>query len=108
LLPDTLRGVPTHPYPLYEAVCEVILLALLWLGRDSLARVPGLRFLTGAVGYAVIRFGLTFLRQETIVAWGLQEAQFIAVVTGGVALVLLVVRLHSAWRPYSESHAIGG
>jgi phosphatidylglycerol:prolipoprotein diacylglycerol transferase len=85
--------VPTHPYPLYEALCEVVLLGLLWLGRDSLARVPGLRFLTGAVGYAAIRFGLTYFREETIIVWGLQEAQVIALVTGLLALALLVVRL---------------
>jgi phosphatidylglycerol:prolipoprotein diacylglycerol transferase len=85
--------VPTHPYPLYEALCEVILLGLLWVGRDTLARVPGLRFLTGAMGYAVIRFGLTYLRQETVIVWGLQEAQVIALVTGMLATALLAIRL---------------
>ena len=88
-----MRGVPTHPYPLYEALCEVILLGLLWLSRDSLARIPGLRFLTGAVGYAMIRFGLTFLRQETVLFWGLQEAQVIALATGLVAVMLLAIRV---------------
>jgi phosphatidylglycerol:prolipoprotein diacylglycerol transferase len=106
LLPDSLRGVPTHPYPLYEALCEVILLGLLWVGRDSLSRVPALGFLTGAFGYAVIRFGLTFLRQETTIAWGLQEAQVVAVVTGAVAMLLLVVRVYPVVRRYSESQAI--
>jgi phosphatidylglycerol---prolipoprotein diacylglyceryl transferase len=96
LLPDNLRGVPTHPYPFYEALCEIILLGLLWLGREPLARVPGLRFLTGALGYTVIRFSLTFLRQETVIAWGLQEAQIIAVATGLLALALLAIRLKTA------------
>lgn len=93
LLPDNLRGVPTHPYPLYEALCELVLLGMLWLGRDQLARVPGLRFLTGALGYSAIRFGLTFLRQETVVAFGLQEAQAIAVVTAVLLVPLLALRL---------------
>lgn len=98
MLPDNLRGIPTHPYPLYEALCEVVLLGLLWLGRDRLARVPGLQFLLAAVGYAVIRFGLTYLRQETVVAFGLEEAQLIAVVTGIAAVALLAFRLGSARR----------
>jgi phosphatidylglycerol---prolipoprotein diacylglyceryl transferase len=88
--------VPTHPYPLYEALCEVILLGLLWLGRDRLARVPGLSFLTSAIGYGVIRFGLTFLRQETVVLWGLQEAQLIALATAVVALAVLLPRYRQA------------
>jgi prolipoprotein diacylglyceryltransferase len=95
LLPDNLRGVPTQPYPLYEALCEVALLALLWVGRDALPRIPGVRFLIAALGYAGIRFGLTYLRQETIVAWGLQEAQLVALVTGVAALALAFARLHT-------------
>jgi phosphatidylglycerol---prolipoprotein diacylglyceryl transferase len=105
LLPENLRGVPTHPYPLYEALCEIILLGLLWLGREPLARVPRLRFLTGALGYAVIRFSLTFLRQETVIVWGLQEAQIIAVATGLVALALLAIRLQPLLRGYSDIQA---
>jgi prolipoprotein diacylglyceryltransferase len=89
--------VPTHPYPLYEGLAEVVLLGVLWLGRDSLARVPGLRFLCGAFGYAAIRFGLTFLRQETVIVWGLQEAQVIALVTALLMLPLIGQRLRLGW-----------
>lgn len=92
LLPPDLRGVPTYAYPAYEIVAALVLLAVLWLFRDRLEKVPGATFLVGAVGYAVIRFTLTFLRQETIVLWGLQEAQLIAVITGLVALAF------GAWR----------
>ena len=42
-----------------------------------------------AVGYAVIRFFLTFYRQEVVSLWGLQEAQVIALVTGVLALGVL-------------------
>jgi uncharacterized membrane-anchored protein YhcB (DUF1043 family) len=45
-----------------------------------------------AVGYAIIRFGLTYYRQEAIVAYGLQEAQVIALVTGVLALGVLIWR----------------
>ena len=74
----------------------MVLLGVLWLGRDQLAKVPGLRFLCGAVGYAAIRFGLTFLRQETVIVWGLQEAQVIALVTLVLMLPLLGQRLRLA------------
>ena len=92
LLPPELLGVPTHPYPLYEILAEVVLLGGLWLARRRLAQ-PGITFLVAAVGYAVIRFSLTFFRQEPALLWGLQEAQLIAVVSGLVALVLLIQRL---------------
>src|SRR6266851_10324005 len=44
------------------------------------------------IGYAIIRFGLTYYRQEVVVLWGLQEAQVIAVITGLVALGFLIWR----------------
>lgn len=90
LLPRGLLGVPTHPYPLYEMGAVLLFLpCLVLLGRR--ARRPGLVFLTAALGYAVIRFGLSFLRQEAIVLWGLQEAQVLALATSLIALVLLAV-----------------
>ena len=99
LLPSDLLGVPTYAYPLYEIIAEVILLAVLWLLRDRLRQRPGSMFLLTAIGYAIIRFTLTFFRQETVVLWGLQEAQVIALVTGVVALGVAGWRLSSArWR----------
>jgi phosphatidylglycerol:prolipoprotein diacylglycerol transferase len=103
LLPDDLRGVPTQPYPLYEILCEIVLLGILYLAREPLARVPGLRFLVAAIGYAVIRFGLTFFREETVVAFGLQEAQVIALVTGAICLALLGWRLARAPQPATQA-----
>lgn len=93
LLPASLKGVPTYAYPVYEILAEVVLLGLLWVFRERLRERTGLMFLVGAIGYAVIRFGLTYYRQETVIVWGLQEAQVIAVVTGVVALGVLIWRL---------------
>jgi phosphatidylglycerol:prolipoprotein diacylglycerol transferase len=90
LLPAALLGVPTHPYPLYEIGAELLLLVGLWLVRRQLAR-PGTLFLVTVLGYAVIRAGLTFFRQETVLLWGLQEAQLVALATGLAAAALLVV-----------------
>ena len=93
LLPANLRGVPTYAYPLYEIAAEALLLATLWLFRDRLRQQPGLTFLVGSIGYGIIRFGLTFYRQEVVVLWGLQEAQVIAAITGLVALGFLIWRM---------------
>lgn len=87
LLPRALLGVPTHPYPLYEIVAVIALLGgLAWL-RPRLHRAGDL-FIAATLGYAAIRFGLTFFRQETVVFAGLQEAQVIS-----VGIVLLMAAL---------------
>jgi phosphatidylglycerol---prolipoprotein diacylglyceryl transferase len=93
LLPADLKGVPTYAYPAYEILAEIVLLGLLWAFRKRLRGRPGLSFLIGAIGYAIIRFGLTFLRQETVIVWGLQEAQVIALATGIAALVVMGWRM---------------
>jgi phosphatidylglycerol:prolipoprotein diacylglycerol transferase len=94
LLPANLHGVPTYAYPVYEMAAEALLLGALWLFRGRLRDRPGLSFLVASSGYAVIRFVLTFLRQESVVIWGLQEAQVIALLTGAVTLGFL------AWRNF--------
>jgi phosphatidylglycerol:prolipoprotein diacylglycerol transferase len=93
LVPEDLRGVPTHPYPVYEIVCEMLLLLLLWRFRDRL-RAPGQLFTLAALGYAVIRFGLTFFRQERVLLAGLQEAQIVALATA-----VLVAAAYALWTP---------
>ena len=93
LLSANLRGVPTYAYPLYEIAAEALLLATLGLFRDRLRQRPGLTFLVGSIGYGIIRFGLTYYRQEVVVLWGLQEAQVIAVITTLIALGFLMWRM---------------
>ena len=95
LLPHDLLGVPTYAYPLYEIGAELVLLFGLWLFRDRLRARPGMTFLVASIGYGAIRFVLSFLRQETIVVIGLQEAQLVAVVTTAIAALILVWRLRS-------------
>ena len=92
LLPPELLGVPTHPYPLYEIAAVVGLLGLLWVMRGRLAR-PGTIFLVTTIGYGVIRFFLSFVRQETVIVFGLQEAQLVALATAAIALAILASRL---------------
>lgn len=92
LLPPELIGVPTHPYPLYEIAAVAVVLVVLWALRDQVKR-PGTAFLLTTVLYGIVRFGLSFVRQETVVAFGLQEAQLIAVLTGVIALAIMAARM---------------
>jgi phosphatidylglycerol---prolipoprotein diacylglyceryl transferase len=103
LLPSELLGVPTHPYPLYEIVGVAVVLGLLWLLRGRITR-PGTTFLLMTVGYGIVRFSLTFVRQETVIAFGLQEAQLIAVLTGVVAIAILAGRLLLTRAPMVANH----
>ena len=95
LIPEVLKGVPTHPYPVYEIVAELALLGIIYLLRDRFTRT-GQTFLFAAIGYAIIRFSLTYFRQETIIAFGLQQAQLVAIATGVIALILFVRRSTAA------------
>lgn len=92
LLPAALHGVPTHPYPLYEIGAVLALLRALWWARRWLA-APGAQFLAAAIGYAAIRFGLSYVRQEPVLLAGLQEAQVVALLTGLAALTALAGRM---------------
>ena len=95
-VPGELIGVATHPYPVYEMGGVVLLLVILWLGRRWLAST-GRLFLVTALGYAALRFGLSFFRQETEILWSLQQAHLIALVTAALALALLFrSHLHDA------------
>jgi phosphatidylglycerol---prolipoprotein diacylglyceryl transferase len=96
LIPADLKGVPTYAYPAYEIVAALLLLGILWFFQDRLQQVPGATFLVAAVGYAVIRFTLTYFRQETVIVWGLQEAQVIALITGVAAIAVAIWRLSGA------------
>ena len=104
MIPDALKGIPTHPYPVYEILWNLALLGLLlFLRKRDLP--AGMLFSTYVAGYAVGRFTLTFVRQEAIWFWGLQEAQvvsllaFVLAVAGGVYLT----RVRSATRARKRS-----
>jgi phosphatidylglycerol:prolipoprotein diacylglycerol transferase len=91
LLPLPLHGVPTHPYPLYEIGWDALVAGAVLLLGSRLYR-PGDRFLLAVAGYGLGRLWLSVVRQEPVVALGLQEAQLVALLTGGLALATLVWR----------------
>lgn len=78
LVPVDLFGVPTHPYPVYEMLWNLAGLTLALRLRRYL-KTDGLLFLSYLSFYAIGRFILTFVRQESVWLWGLQEAQVIAI-----------------------------
>lgn len=87
-------GVPTHPYPVYEIILNLMIFGVLWKLRSRTTKVPGVLFLVYAALYSIVRFLLMFLRDEVIVIWGLQQAQVLALATflaavAGIAYLLL-------------------
>ncbi len=103
-IPRDLLGVPTHPYPLYDMALNLAIFAVLWRLRGR-AWPAGAYFLTYLALYAASRFALTFVRQERVWFWGLQEAQVIALLTLAGALLLL---LRLGWRRRATPRVLGG
>ncbi|MDO8578963.1 MAG: prolipoprotein diacylglyceryl transferase [Dehalococcoidales bacterium] len=89
LLPEYLMGVPTHPYPVYEIVWNGLALIGIWKLRGVFKK-DGVLFLSYLPVYALGRFLLTFVRQEAVWFWGLQEAQVVAIGILVISMVLLV------------------
>jgi phosphatidylglycerol---prolipoprotein diacylglyceryl transferase len=81
----------THPYPLYEMVLGLLLFGLLFVVARRV-RFDGAVFLAFAIGYSMIRFVLTFVREEALFLFGLQQAQVISLLTIIVAVYLYLYR----------------
>lgn len=94
MVPAELRGVPLHPYAVYELVFDLGLFALLWRIRrhDLFERQPGLLFLLYAIAYSAGRFALSYFRVERIWFAGLQEAQVLSLF-GLIAAVVAMAAL---------------
>ena len=92
LIPSNLMGVPTHPYPLYEIIWNGLALLAIWRLRPVFKK-DGMLFLSYLPMYALGRFFLTFVRQEKVWFWGLQEAQVISIAIMGISLAMFVALL---------------
>mgnify|MGYP003392932330 CR=1 FL=1 len=89
LIPPNLMGVPTHPYPVYEIIWNGLALLAIWRLRPVFKK-DGLLFLSYLPMYALGRFFLTFVRQEKVWFWGLQEAQVISIVILTISVAMFI------------------
>jgi phosphatidylglycerol:prolipoprotein diacylglycerol transferase len=90
--PNTLgeSGVPVHLAVGYEQVADLLIYGLL-LGLWGRMPRSGMLFWFYLLLYSVARFFITFFRVDTIVAFGLTQAQLIAVGSVLVSLWFLVL-----------------
>lgn len=79
LIPGRLLNVPTHPYPIYDMAMNLAIVAVIWpLRRRQLP--AGTIFALFSLLYALTRFVISYVREERVWFWGLQEAQVVAAV----------------------------
>jgi phosphatidylglycerol:prolipoprotein diacylglycerol transferase len=90
LIPGSLVGLPTHPYPVYEMIWNgLIPVSVMRLRRHF--EHDGLTFLTYLSLHSLGRFILSFVRQENVIFWGLQQAQIVAI---GVLILSLAALIY--------------
>jgi len=92
---------PSHtiayqPAPVYEMICDLILIAALFFLKDRLKK-PGLLTTVYLIGYAITQFLVFFLRDsEPIVGYGLKQAQLTSIVVFVIALGIAYWRLRAS------------
>ncbi len=98
-IPNSLLGVPTHPYPVYDMLINFIIFGFLWWVRKKNlpdGAILGLYLLI----YGVARFFVHgAFRQESEFAFGMQQAQvfsLIGAIIGAIVLVVIFARQRSS------------
>src|SRR5579884_2170176 len=110
--PNTLgeRGVPVHLAVGYEQIWDLLIFGVV-LGLWGRLPRAGMVFWIYLLLYSVGRFFISFFRQDTIAAFGLTQAQLVALGTAAVAVWALVylltrpVRTSPAPRPAEPAPA---
>jgi len=89
IIPNRLLNQLTHPYPIYDIAMNLAIVAIIWPLRKR--HLPdGAIFAIFALLYAVTRFVISYVREERVWFWGLQEAQVIALLTLVISAAALV------------------
>lgn len=89
MVPSNLFGVSVHPYPVYDQLWNLLGLAVALKLRRHF-KTDGILFMIYLAIYAVGRLGFSFVRQENIWFWNLQEAQVIAIVILAISIGAII------------------
>jgi phosphatidylglycerol:prolipoprotein diacylglycerol transferase len=92
LIPPDLLGVPTYPYPVYDAIINLAIFTIIWQLRKR-GLPNGVAFALFGALYAGSRFMISYMRQERVWFWGLQEAQVVAIVALVASVTALIILL---------------
>lgn len=84
-------GVPLHPTQLYEIAYNLIVFAILVKLRGRL-KPDGSLYLLYFTLYSAWRVGVGFLRDGTPFVFGLQQAQFIAIIILAITIPIMAMR----------------
>ena len=84
-----------QPAIAYEMIWHMAVLVILWKLRGRL-KPDGMLFALYVGLYSVGRFGVTFFREDPIMALGMQQAQFIALLALAITVPLLAVKARFA------------
>ena len=88
-------GVPVQPVIAYEIMWNMAALLVIWKLRDRI-KPDGMLFALYLALYSVGRFLITFLREDNLWAFGLQEAHYIAIVVLVITVPLLIIKARPA------------
>ena len=81
----------THPYPVYEIICDLMVFVLLWRLKGRI-KPAGSLFLVMIAAYSFGRFFLSFLKDEVSVLGPLHESHIISLALFVIAVALLAYR----------------
>ncbi len=99
-------GVPVQPVIAYEILWNMAALLALWKLRDRI-KPDGMLFALYLALYSVGRFLITFLREDNLWAFGLQEAHYIAIVVLIITVPLLIIKARPATAAQLEADSRG-
>ena len=88
-------GVPVQPVIAYEILWNMAALLVIWKLRDRI-KPDGMLFALYLALYSVGRFLITFLREDNLWAFGLQEAHYIAILVLLITVPLLIIKARPA------------
>lgn len=95
-------GVPYLPAQVYEMVWDLAIFVFLWVARKRI-RKEGLLFVSYLLLYALNKFIVSFWRENVILAFGLREAQIVALGLLALSAVayLILFRRQTPQKGYS-------